>query len=85
MALYAPALAEADVREADGAPGEDGGEAGDGQHPVECVGLFAGGGEEGEEAQDGGDDDGEEGATFAVDVGEESWGLTLFGQGGEGS
>lgn len=40
VALHLPTLAEPDVREADGAPGEDGAETGEGKHPVEGVGLL---------------------------------------------
>ena len=83
--MVAPGLAEADVREADGAPGEDAGEAGEGEEPVEGGLLGGGGGEEGEEAHGGGEHDAEEGAALAVDVGEEARGLALFGEGGEGA
>ncbi len=71
------------MREAYAAPGEDGGEARERQHPVECVLLLVRGGEEGEQAQHRGDDDGVQGPALAVDVGQERRGLALFGERGQ--
>ena len=85
MALQAPGATEADVGEADGAPGENGGEAGEGEHPVEGVFLLVAGGEVGEETDGGGEDDGEDGTAFAIDVAEEGGGLSLFCKCGEGA
>ncbi len=80
-----PGFAEADVREADGAPSQNRGKTGDGLHPGKCTVFGTGSREECEEAKGGGDDDGEEGAALAVDVGEEAGGLALVGEGGEGA
>ena len=59
MAVVLPGCAEADVREADGAPGEDSREAGEGEEPVEGCLLGGGRGEEGEEAHGGSEHDAE--------------------------
>ena len=82
VTLLFPGFAEADMGEADGAPGEDGGETGDGLHPGEGMVLGARGSEEGQEAKCGSDADGAEGAALAVDVGEEVGGLALVCKGG---
>ncbi len=85
MPLKAPCAAEADVCEADGAPGEDAGETGEGLHPDKGGGRFFADGDEGEEAEGGGEADGDEGPALAVDVGEHLGGLALFGEGAEGA
>ena len=84
-ALHFPGLAEADVGQADGAPGEDGGEAAEGEHPGEGVVLFGGSGEVGEEAEAGGEEDGHERTAALVDVGEDPRRLVLLGEGGKGA
>lgn len=83
VALAFPAAAEADVRETDAAPGEDGREAGEGKHPVESGLLFFRAGEKREEAEERGERDGDDGSAFAVDVSQEARGLALFCQGRE--
>lgn len=71
------------MAEANAAPGEDGREAREREHPVECVFLLVSRGEVGEEAEDGREANCENGTPFAVDVGEEVRRLRLFGQCGE--
>lgn len=80
-----PGAAEADVAEANGRPCEDGGEAGDGEQPVEHARLLPEVGQEGKEAEEGGDEDGDEGPAASVDVAEDSGGLLEVGEGSEGS
>ena len=71
--------------EADGAPGEDGRQTAEGEHPGEGVVLLGGSGEVGEEAEGGGEEDGDEGTAALVDVGEDPRRLVLLGEGGEGA
>ena len=78
-------MAEADVREADGAPGEDRRKAAEGEHPGEGVVLFGRGGEVGQQAEARGEEDGDEGPAALVDVGEHAGCLVLLGEGGEGA
>lgn len=87
VALDFPALAEANVCEADGEPGEDCGQGGEGEEPVEglVLELTSCAGEEGEEAEGGGKGDGDEGTALAINVGEDARGLVLFCQRGEGT
>jgi len=69
--------AEADMAEADCEPGENCGEPGEGEQPVEIGGL-GGGGEDcgvGDETDGAGEEDGDKGAAFAVDAG----GLVSYG------
>lgn len=80
-----PRAAEADVAEADGGPCEDGGEAGNGEEPVQHGALLFEIGEEGEEADECGDEDGYEGSATFVDVAEDLGRLSEVGEGGEGS
>ena len=83
VALLRPAATEADVREADAAPGEDGREAREREHPVERVSLPFRSCKEGQETEHGGEANGDHRAAFAVDVGEDSGRLVLFCQRGE--
>lgn len=85
MALQLPGATETDVGEADGTPGEDGRETGQGHHPVEGLLLLIGGGEVSEKTEGGGEENGEQGTALTIDVGEELRGLVLLGQSGEGS
>lgn len=85
VALNLPGATESDVSEADGAPGEDGRETGDGHHPSKGNSLLVRGSQEAEQTEGGGDADGPERATLAVDVGQEAGSLTLLGKGGEGT
>ena len=85
VALEAPGATKSNVCEADGAPGENGGEAGDGEHPVESVFLLLTSGEIGKEADSSGEDDGEDWSAFTIDVAEEGRGLSLFCESGEGA
>ncbi|KFY33111.1 hypothetical protein V495_08423, partial [Pseudogymnoascus sp. VKM F-4514 (FW-929)] len=77
--------AEADVREADGGPCEDGAESREGEHPVEDGVLLIAVGGVGDEAESGGEGDGDDGTAFAVDVAEDLGGLALVGEGREGA
>ena len=83
VALGLPALPEADVREADGSPREDGGEAREGQHPGKGHLLLRRGGDECNETEGGGEKDRDHGAAFAVDEGEEAGRLVLLCQRGK--
>lgn len=85
VALLLPAVPETDVGEADGTPGEDGRETGQGHHPVERLLLLVGGGEIPKETEGGSDENGEQGTTLSIDVREESRGLVLLCQSGEGT
>lgn len=80
-----PCFAEADVREADGGPGEEGGEGGDREEPVEDGFFLLDVGKVGEEAEHAGAKDGHQGTTAAVDVGEPARGLALVSKGGDGA
>ena len=84
-ALEFPGFAEADVREADGAPGEDGAETAEGEHPGESVVLPGRSGEVGEQTETGSEEDGDEWAATLIDVGEDLGGLVLLGESGEGA
>ena len=83
--VVAPGGTEADVREADAAPGEERGEAADGKHPGKSLFLGGGGGQIGEQAEGSGEHDGDKGPAAAIDVGEEAGRLVLLGEGGEGA
>ena len=87
MALDFPALPEADVREADGEPCEDGGEGGEREKPVEGVFLEVAvcACEEGEETEGGGKGDGDKRATLAVNVGKYTRCLVLLRESCEGT
>ena len=78
VALHAPALAEADMCQADGTPGEDGRQTGKCKHPVERFTGLVGSGQVSEKSDDGGEADGDEGTAFAVNVGEDFGSLILF-------
>lgn len=85
--MVLPCRPETDVAEADGEPGENTREAGDGEQPIEdivgcCFGEDCGVSDEPEE---GGEKDGDERAPFAVDVAEYGGGLVLFCEGCEGA
>jgi hypothetical protein len=80
VAVVLPRVPEADVGEADAAPGEEGGETGEGLQPVEGDGAAGG---QGHESQGGpGDDEQgrEERTAGAVNVAEEPGGVTLLGK-----
>ncbi|KFX96133.1 hypothetical protein O988_05469 [Pseudogymnoascus sp. VKM F-3808] len=83
--LNVPGAAEADVREADGGPCENGAESREGEHPVEDGVLLVAVGGVGDEAESGGEGDGDDGTALAVDVAEDLGGLALVGEGGEGA
>lgn len=83
--MVLPRGAEADVRIADGAPGEESGQTGKLQEPEEH-GLT--GGSQGDVRQRGARDDGNsgpEGTTGAVDVGEDLRCVPLLGEGAQGA
>ncbi|KAH0551053.1 hypothetical protein GP486_007595, partial [Trichoglossum hirsutum] len=85
VALDKPALAEADVAQADGAPGEDGREARQREHPREglALGFRVGGREVGEETEKRRDGDAHYGSAFSVDVSEDPRRLTLVRKRGQ--
>lgn len=85
VAMVRPRLAEADVAEADAAPGEERGEAGQRQQPVEDGGAIGVEVDVGEQTKDEDDGDAGEGPPRAVDVGEDLGGVALLGEGGEGA
>lgn len=80
-----PGASEADVAEADGAPGEDGRKARYGQEPVEDRVLLLEVGEVGQQAESASHHDGNKGPSPLVDVAENLRGLAEIGEGGEGS
>lgn len=73
------------MRETDRAPGKDGRQPGDGQHPVESFALFRGGREVAEKTDECGEGDTDHGTTATIDVGEDAGSLALLGEGGEGT
>ena len=68
-AVHGPSFAEADVRVADAAPGEEVGEAGDGQKPGEDGASVVGFIDVGEAAEEEGYDEHDVGTTFRVNAG----------------
>ena len=80
VALDAPPFTEADMCQADGSPGEDGRQAGKGEHPVEGVARLARRCQEGEQSDGRGNANGDERAAFAVNVSEDLGRLVLFGE-----
>ena len=85
VALGLPATAETNMREADGAPGEDGRKTRDGHHPAKSNGLLVRSSQEAEETQSRGHKDGPEGTTLAINVGQETGCLALLGESGQGT
>lgn len=83
VAGEAPGAAEADVAQADAAPGEEAGEAADGDEPVKDFALLLEVDEVREQAHGEGEEHGDERAALAVDVGEQLGGVGLLGEGGE--
>ena len=83
VALLLPGVAEADVGEADGAPGEERGETGQGQKPVEhgrAVGVEVDVGEGAKGEEEG---DRQQRAAGAVDVAEALGRVALLSEGGK--
>ena len=66
-----PRAAVADVRQADGAPGEEGGEAGEGEQPVEGRVALGREGDVGQQAEDQGDHERDPRTAVLVDLGED--------------
>ena len=83
MTTGLPGTSEADVAHANGGPGEDGRQAGNGKQPVENNTLLGEIGKEGEQTDREGDEDGDERTTATIDVGEDLGGLVEVGKGGE--
>jgi len=85
VALQLPGAPEPDVAQADGGPVEDGGEARDGEHPVEGLRarVTARRDDVTDEAEGGGEEDGDEGPAGAVDVAEDFRRLAAVGKRGE--
>lgn len=82
VTLPGPCAAEADVRQADAAPGEDRGETGDGEHPVESLALLVRSREVTEEAKGRSHGDADHRTAFAVDIAEDAWCLAKVCQSG---
>lgn len=85
MTLLLPPVAEANVRETDGTPGEDRRQPGNGQHPPERFSLLRGCREVPEETKECRDSDTDHGATTTINVREDTGSLTLLGESGEGT
>lgn len=85
MALDLPRFTESDVAETDGEPGEEGGETGECDEPVEDHGSVACQVDVGECTKDEPGDDGEGRAGGFVDGGEYFGGVAVLGEGGEGT
>ena len=87
VAVVFPGLAEADVAGADAGPGDDGGEAGDGEHPVERLGPrgWASGDDEAEQSGGRSENDGEKRLAGDVDISEDFGGLAAIGEGSGGA
>ena len=85
VALQLPGAPELDVAQADGGPVEDGGEARDGEHPVEGLRarVTARRDDVADEAKGGGEEDGDEGPARAVNVAEDFGRLAAVGERGE--
>lgn len=80
-----PGLAEADVGGADGAPGEQEGQTGEGEEPGEDGALTGGLTDEGEAAKSDLEQDTPDGTALTVDIGEELGGHTALGHGLNGT
>ena len=85
VALQLPGAPEPDVAQADGGPVEDGGEARDGEHPVEGLRarVAARRDDVADEAKGGGEEDGDEGPARAVNVAEDFGRLAAVGKRGD--
>ncbi|KFY98023.1 hypothetical protein V500_01819 [Pseudogymnoascus sp. VKM F-4518 (FW-2643)] len=82
VALQRPGAPEPYVRQADGAPGEDAREAGEGEHPAKHRALLPAFSGVGNKAQGDGDGDGDDGTTFAVNVAQDLRCMALDGDAG---
>lgn len=85
MALDLPRLSESNVAQTDTAPGEQGGETGKSQEPVEDVTTAGADIDVGDRTKDQDGEDGEQGSTRLVNVGEASRSESGFSHGGQGS
>jgi hypothetical protein len=85
MAVVSPRLAETDVGQADGAPGEEGGKTGKSDQPVENSHTSRGHPHVSETTPQKDECDGVEGTTRAVDVVEDLGSITLVGKRSEGT
>ncbi|KFZ04533.1 hypothetical protein V501_09143, partial [Pseudogymnoascus sp. VKM F-4519 (FW-2642)] len=82
VALQRPGAPEPDVRQADGAPGKDAREAGEGEHPAQHRALLPAFGGVGDKAQSDCDGDGDDGTAFAVNVAQDLRCVALVSQRG---
>jgi hypothetical protein len=80
VAVVLPGVPEADVREADAAPGEEGGKTGEGLQPVERDGAAGGQGHESQGRPGDDEQGGEQRTAGAVNVAEELGGVALLGK-----
>jgi hypothetical protein len=80
-----PSVTETDVGEADGSPGEEVGETGQGQEPVEDGQTLWCQGDVGKETENQGEDEGRVWATVLVNLGEDLWAHTLLAKSLKGS
>lgn len=85
VALVLPSLAEADVGDTDGEPGEKCGETRKGNKPVEDGATNISEVDVGKRAEGDDEDERPEGATSLVDVGEDLGGVASLGKGSEGT
>lgn len=82
-AVELPGRSEADVGQADGAPGEESGKTGKSEEPVEDDNTAGAVRHVGEAAESNDDDGREQGATGAINVGEDLRSVTLLSESGE--
>lgn len=85
VTLESPSLAEADMGQADGTPGEEGGKTRQGEEPVEDNDTGSAQVDVGEGTESANEEHGDERAAGTVDVGEDLGGITLLGKGSEGT
>lgn len=85
VAVILPGRAEADMGQADGAPGEESGQTGQSLEPVEHLRTVVVDVDIAEASKQQQDDHGEQRATRAIDIGEDLGSVALLGQGSEGT
>lgn len=85
VAVIGPGFSESNVGQADGTPGEQGGETRKSKEPVEDDGTLSVQVDIGEGTKENDDADGGEGATTSVNVAEELGSIALLGQGSQSS
>ena len=85
MAVILPSVSETNVSETDGAPGEESGKTGKSEKPIEDDGSLGAQVYESKKTEGDDEDGGPERTTGLIDVAEQSWSITLLGQGRQGT